>query len=251
MHKLLIITFLIIGSTLANAQIWVNDQTIEEHLMTNDDQIKVLYFTASWCGPCRMMKPIVASIHNDTSLNINIYKMDVDANGADDLLKVTSIPTYFFMKNGRVLGTKGSVMSREKLIKVIKDYDDSNEEGELFLFNGKPSKYTIVVGAHHMLSAKNIKGIWYDTHQLNKVAWGIYKKLENPKDILCGVRLSERSIEIEPFASNYETLAHLLDKQGKKEQALQAAIKSKEYAIKEQISTAIIDALMEKLNSES
>jgi thiol-disulfide isomerase/thioredoxin len=62
MRILFIITFSLFLSISLQAQDDVTDATMEERVMANDDQIKVLYFTAPWCGPCKYMAPIIKSI---------------------------------------------------------------------------------------------------------------------------------------------------------------------------------------------
>jgi len=58
---------------------------------------QILYFTASWCGPCRMLGPIMESVKGQ----VNFSKLDVDVE--QDLAvkyKVRSVPTLFLVENG-------------------------------------------------------------------------------------------------------------------------------------------------------
>lgn len=232
------------------AQIWVTDETMEDTVMLEDDQIKVLYFTASWCGPCRYMKPIMQDIDKDESLDVTVYFMDTDLNVADDILKVNSIPAYFFLKNGRLLGRTGSTMRRDEMVKMIERHDKMTIKSDLLAYRGKPSKFEIVAGAHNKLSVKNLESAWYDAHILNAISWKVYQQLNDPKDIECALILIQRSIELEEFTSNLETYAHLLAKNGDHKKALKIAKKAKRRAEKNNEFTGIIEELITLLNAD-
>ena len=251
MRILFIITFSLLISGDSYAQEYVTDATMEETVMVQDDQIKVLYFTAPWCGPCRAMAPTIESIANDETLDVTIYKMNTDANLSDDILQVNSIPTYFFIKNGRKLGQSGSTMRRAEMVKLIERHDKMTVSGDLLAYKGKPSKYEIVEGTHEKLTKKNLETLWYGSHQLNELAWKIYQNLEDQKDLKCALVLINRSIELETYVSNLETKAHLLHKLGDSKQALKTAKKAKKLASQEGESTAIIEQLMEQIKADS
>ncbi|WP_240642292.1 thioredoxin family protein [Nonlabens xiamenensis] len=234
----------------ATAQDYITDEQMEETVMVEDDQVKLLYFTAPWCGPCRYMAPVMKSIAEDPSVNVKIYKMNTDDNKTDDILRVNSIPTYFFIKNGRKLGQSGSVMKREDLVKMIERHDRMKVSGDRLAYKGKPSQYELVAGAHEKLSVKNLETLWYAPHQLNELAWKIYQNLSEEKDLNCALVLANRSIELETFTSNLETKAHLLYKLNQNAQAKKAALKAKRHAQKNGDFTGIIDELLDKLATE-
>jgi thioredoxin len=81
---------------------------------------KLLYFTAGWCGPCKMMAPIFETFRQKS--NIQTEKIDVDSNQQmTDKYQVSSIPTFILLdENGniskRVTGAQ-SLQSLENLIK--------------------------------------------------------------------------------------------------------------------------------------
>lgn len=250
MRILFIITFSLLLSNLSIAQQYVTDEDMEETVMANDDQIKVLYFTAPWCGPCQYMKPVIKSIADDESVNVTIYKMNTDDNIADDILGVHSIPTYFFIKNGRKLGQSGSVMRRDEMVKMIERHDRMTVTGDLLPYKGKPSKYEIVEGAHEKLNKKNLEQLWYSTHQLNELSWKIYQNLKDEQDLNCAIVLINRSIELEENVSNLETKAHLLHKIGEDKKALKIAKRAKKLANRNNESAAIVEQLIEKIEAE-
>lgn len=81
----------------------------------------VLYFTATWCGPCKMFKPTVQQV--DSELGIGITYVDVDL--SKDLAhryNVNSVPTIIVENNGTVVYRNSGVMSKPELTKVLSQF---------------------------------------------------------------------------------------------------------------------------------
>ena len=78
----------------------VTAKNFEEVL--KEKNITVLDFWAPWCGPCRMLGPVIDELHNDyIDKNITIGKVNVDENGTIAAqYGVRSIPTVIFLKDG-------------------------------------------------------------------------------------------------------------------------------------------------------
>jgi thioredoxin-like negative regulator of GroEL len=250
MRVLFIITFLLFLSSSLQAQDYVTDATMEETVMAIDDQIKVLYFTAPWCGPCQYMSPVIKSIAEDSTVQVTIYKMNTDHNITDDILKVRSIPTYFYIKNGRKLGQSSSVMRRNEMVQLIERHDRMTVKGDLLPYRGKPSAYEIVAGTHKNLNKKNLEQLWYSTKQLNELSWKIYQNLTDQKDLACAITLINRSIELEENNYNLQTKAHLLHKIGENKEALKTAKAVKKGADRKGVSTVTIQKLIDKIEAE-
>lgn len=73
--------------------------------------VKVRDFWASWCGPCKMMHPVVEELEKELSGKVVFDKVNVDENGEEaSRLGVLSIPTYIIEKDGkevdRILGAR-------------------------------------------------------------------------------------------------------------------------------------------------
>lgn len=83
--------------------------------------LTVKYFTATWCGPCKMFGPVFDQVMNETG--VSHRKIDVDSN-KDEVMKymVSSVPTVIFEVNGNMVHRQTGVMSRGQLIDIIKRF---------------------------------------------------------------------------------------------------------------------------------
>lgn len=80
----------------------------------------LLDFWASWCGPCRMMSPVVDEIADELGDRVVVGKVNVD--DEEELAirhGVSSIPTLMVFKNGTVAGTKIGVCPKEDLLAML------------------------------------------------------------------------------------------------------------------------------------
>lgn len=80
----------------------VTDSNLEETLKT--DKLIVLDFWAQWCGPCRMIGPVIEELHTEYGETVVIGKVNVDENPeASAKYGIRSIPAIYFIKNGEVV----------------------------------------------------------------------------------------------------------------------------------------------------
>lgn len=83
----------------------------------------IVDFYATWCGPCRMMAPVLEDIDEEFNNEINIVKIDVDEVGelASEFM-VSSIPTLLFIKDKEVIATQVGYIPAKSLKKAIEKY---------------------------------------------------------------------------------------------------------------------------------
>ncbi len=91
-------------ATAAPAFVHAYDDDFQQ-LVEESDGIAIVDFWAAWCGPCRMMEPILGEIaHEFAEQNVRVVKVDVDqAPVTAEAFGIRSIPTIIFFKNGEPL----------------------------------------------------------------------------------------------------------------------------------------------------
>jgi len=81
--------------------------------------VKLLDFWAEWCGPCKIMNPIIDELEKEVA-GIEIERINVDENGEiTQKYGVMSIPTYIIEKDGQEVGRKIGVTSKSDLVKLL------------------------------------------------------------------------------------------------------------------------------------
>eukprot|EP00252_Welwitschia_mirabilis_P013333 TRINITY_DN29375_c0_g1_i1.p1 TRINITY_DN29375_c0_g1~~TRINITY_DN29375_c0_g1_i1.p1 ORF type:complete len:188 (-),score=29.79 TRINITY_DN29375_c0_g1_i1:57-620(-) len=88
----------------SNILLLSSDEEVSKALANAQDnqQLAIVYFTASWCGPCKAMSPIVENLGRSLP-NVTFLKLDIDEENLSNTLRtsgVASVPTFHFYKNG-------------------------------------------------------------------------------------------------------------------------------------------------------
>ena len=95
------------------------DGNFESEVLKSDVPVLV-DFTATWCGPCKALAPIVEKVADELQGKVKVGKLDIDANG--EITKkygVRSVPTVLIFRGGEKVGQHVGLTTRDKLVTLL------------------------------------------------------------------------------------------------------------------------------------
>ncbi|MBI2993132.1 MAG: thioredoxin TrxA [Gammaproteobacteria bacterium] len=99
--------------------IHVTDSTFEAQVLNSNKPVMVDYW-AEWCGPCRMIAPMLNEIAQEYGSKLTVAKLNVDENQSTPArYAVRGIPTLMIFKGGQIAGTKVGALSKSQLAAFI------------------------------------------------------------------------------------------------------------------------------------
>jgi thioredoxin 1 len=100
----------------------VTDETFESEVLKNSKPVIVDYW-AEWCGPCRMIAPILEEIAGEHADKIDVVKLNVDENpGVAQKYQILAIPTLNVFQNGEVVKSIKGAKPKSALLKDLAEF---------------------------------------------------------------------------------------------------------------------------------
>ena len=97
----------------------VTEKNFEQEVLKSDKKV-LIDFYADWCGPCKMMSPVIDEIAEELGENVKVVKINVDENvNLAENYEVMSIPTILVLKNGEVLKSFVGVTAKPSIIDAL------------------------------------------------------------------------------------------------------------------------------------
>lgn len=98
----------------------INNDNFEEKVLNNNGVVLVDFF-ATWCGPCRMLTPVLEEVSEET--DANIYKVDIDE--SEDLARrfgIMVVPTMIIFKDGKEQEKFSGYMQKEDILDKLNNF---------------------------------------------------------------------------------------------------------------------------------
>lgn len=97
----------------------ITTENFEKEVLNSEVPVLVDFF-ATWCGPCKMMSPVVEELAKEMEGKAKVYKVDTDEE-RDLAIKygIMSIPTFIVFKNGEPVGKAVGMRDKEELINLL------------------------------------------------------------------------------------------------------------------------------------
>lgn len=96
------------------------------------DALTFVDFFATWCGPCRMLEPVIDEFQKQMNGRVDVYRVDIDDRDLAQIVHrydILSVPTLMFFRRGEVLWRQSGRVSYEQLKNVLEELEQ-NEHAE-------------------------------------------------------------------------------------------------------------------------
>lgn len=104
------------------SEVIINKSNFENEVI-NADKPVLLDFYADWCGPCKMLSPVLSEIADEYADVIRVAKVNVDDEPELAMkLKVSSIPMLVLFKNGKIVSTSVGYRPKDEILNELKQY---------------------------------------------------------------------------------------------------------------------------------
>ena len=106
----------------------ISDNDFDATVITALAKTSLVFFSANWCGPCRMIRPMLEEIVEKYNSKMSFYELDIDDNPTTMLkYNVRGLPTLIIFRNGQIVDLIVGLPSRDKLNKVLEKATEPTE----------------------------------------------------------------------------------------------------------------------------
>jgi thioredoxin 1 len=97
------------------------DSNFDAEVLKSDQPV-LIDFTAAWCGPCKLLSPIVEKLADELEGKVKVGKVDIDSSpNITARYGIRGVPTVMVFKNGERVGQHVGLTNRETLLKLVED----------------------------------------------------------------------------------------------------------------------------------
>ncbi|MBO7412135.1 MAG: thioredoxin [Fibrobacter sp.] len=101
------------------AEMNITRNNFEQEVLRSDKPV-LIDFWASWCGPCRMLSPVISEIAEENRGKVKVCKVNVDEEGElAAMFRVSSIPLLVVVKDGKVVNASAGVRPKEQILAML------------------------------------------------------------------------------------------------------------------------------------